>query len=107
MQGAVGVAVAAAVESVAHGFAAGCFERADPAEFGERGVAADPVGVVAKGGQQSGGGVGADAVDGAQWGAAMAVMASMWCSSGLVSASRCRQRAASDLIAMVTASVGV
>ena len=72
MQGSVGVAVAAAVEAVADGFAAGGFQRADSAEFGECGVAADPVVVVANGGQQGGGGVGADAVYGAQ----------LWCGGG-------------------------
>jgi hypothetical protein len=36
VQGAVGVTVAAAVESVAHCFAAGCFDGRDTAEFGER-----------------------------------------------------------------------
>jgi hypothetical protein len=47
VQSPVGVAVAAAVESVPNGFAAGGFLRADSAEFGEGGVAADPAGVVA------------------------------------------------------------
>ena len=47
VQCAVGVAVATAVEAVADRFVAGSFQWADPAEFGEGGVAADPVGVVA------------------------------------------------------------
>jgi hypothetical protein len=41
VQGAVGVAVSASVESVPHGFAAGCFDGRDSAEFGERGVGPD------------------------------------------------------------------
>jgi hypothetical protein len=52
VQGTVGVAV----ESVPNGFAAGGFQRADFAEFGEGGVAADPVGVVADRREQRGGG---------------------------------------------------
>jgi hypothetical protein len=59
VQCAVGVAVATAVEAVADRFVAGSFQWADPAEFGEGGVAADPVGVVADRGQQRGGGVAA------------------------------------------------
>ena len=66
VQGAVGVAVAASVEAVADRFAAGGFQCADSAEFGEGGVAADPVGVVADRGQQRGGGGRADTIDGAQ-----------------------------------------
>jgi len=66
VQGAVGVAVAASVEAVADRFAAGGFQWADSAEFGECDVAADPVGVVADRGQQRGGGVRADTIDGAQ-----------------------------------------
>jgi hypothetical protein len=72
VQGAVGVAVAAAVESASDGFAAGGFQRADPAEFGEGRLAADPVGVVADRGHQGGGGVGTDTVEGAQ----------LWCGGG-------------------------
>ena len=66
VQGAVGVEVAASVEAVADRFAAGGFQWADSAEFGECDVAADPVGVVADRGQQRGGGVRADTIDGAQ-----------------------------------------
>ena len=59
-------AVAASVEAVADRFAAGGFQWADSAEFGEGGVTADPVGVVADRGQLRGGGVRADTIDGAQ-----------------------------------------
>ncbi|OBB42688.1 hypothetical protein BA059_23500 [Mycolicibacterium sp. (ex Dasyatis americana)] len=62
VQGTVGVAIASPIEPVADRFAAGGFQWADPAEFGESGVAADPSGVVAEGGQQRGSGVGPDAV---------------------------------------------
>ncbi len=51
VRGTVGVAIAFPVEPVADRFAAGGFQWADPAEFGESGVAADPSGVVAEGGQ--------------------------------------------------------
>jgi hypothetical protein len=51
VQGTVGVAVASPVEPVADRFAAGGFRWANAAEFSESGVAADPVGVVAEGGQ--------------------------------------------------------
>jgi hypothetical protein len=68
VQGAVGVAVPASVDSVPHGFAAGRFGR-DPAEFGERGVGPDAFWVVAQSDEQGGGGVGADAVHLAQSGA--------------------------------------
>ena len=47
----VGVAMASPVEPMADRFAAGGFQGADPAEFGQSGVAADPSGVVAEGGQ--------------------------------------------------------
>lgn len=62
VRGTVGVAMASPVEPMADRFAAGGFQWADPAEFGESGVAADPSGVVAEGGQQRGSGVGPDAV---------------------------------------------
>jgi hypothetical protein len=48
VQGAVGVADFASVESVPHGFAAGCFDGRDSAEFGECGVGPDAFGVVAR-----------------------------------------------------------
>jgi hypothetical protein len=53
---------------VAVRFAAGGFQWADSAEFGEGGVAVDLVGVVADRGQQRGGGVGAETINGAQLG---------------------------------------
>jgi hypothetical protein len=51
VQGTVGVAIASPVEPVADRFAAGCFQWADSAEFGESGVRVDPARVVAEGGQ--------------------------------------------------------
>src|SRR5262249_44082922 len=51
VQGTIGGAVASPVESVADCFAAGCFQWADSAEFGESGVGADPARVVAEGSQ--------------------------------------------------------
>ena len=62
VEGGVGAAVAAAVESVPSGFAGGCLDRADAAEGGEGGFAVQPVGVVAGGDEQSRGAVRADAV---------------------------------------------
>jgi hypothetical protein len=49
VQGAVGVAVSASVESVTHRFAAGCFDGRDTAQFGERSVGTDAFGVVSQG----------------------------------------------------------
>ena len=57
VQGAVGVTVAAAVESVTDGLAAGGLQRAHTAELGERGLVGDATGVVADGGQKGGGSV--------------------------------------------------
>jgi hypothetical protein len=54
VQGAVGVAVAASVKSVSHGFAARCFLWRDPAEFCERSVGPDVFGVAAQGEEQGG-----------------------------------------------------
>lgn len=62
VQGAVGVSVSAAIKSVPHGFAAGCIDGRDTAEFGERGVGTDAFRVVAEGDEQGSGGVGAHAV---------------------------------------------
>jgi hypothetical protein len=67
-QGTVGVAIASPVESVADRFAAGGFQWADPAEFGESGVAADPRGVVAEAVSSVAAVSGSDAVDSAQLG---------------------------------------
>jgi hypothetical protein len=53
VQCAVGVAVATAVEAVADRFVAGSFQWADPAEFGEGGVAATTDGVIASAGWES------------------------------------------------------
>src|SRR5262245_30568419 len=52
VQGAVGLAVAAAVEPVPGGFAAGGRDRANPAQSRERPLRVQPVGVVTAGGQQ-------------------------------------------------------
>ena len=54
-------AVAAAVEAVTLGFAAGVFNRADAAERAEGSFAGEPVGVVARGGEELGGADGSDA----------------------------------------------
>src|SRR5271166_1015797 len=51
VQSPVGVAIASPVATVPDRFAAGGFQWADSAEFGGSGVAADPVAVVAEGGQ--------------------------------------------------------
>ena len=61
VQCGVGLAVSAAVESVALGFAAGGRDGASTAEFGEGGLVAQALGVLTKGEQQFGGVVGADA----------------------------------------------
>jgi hypothetical protein len=66
VQGAVGLAVAAPVEPVADGPARGGRDRGDAAQVGEGGFATQAVGVVARGHQQGGGGVGADALEGDQ-----------------------------------------
>ena len=52
MQGPVGVAVAAAVQPVAVGLAGAGRDGRDPAQVGEGGLAAQPVGVLAGGDQQ-------------------------------------------------------
>src|SRR6266536_114697 len=64
VQGGVGVAVTAAVEAVFVGAAAAGLDRGDTAEVGEGGFAVQPVGVVTGGGQQLGGGIGADTEQG-------------------------------------------
>jgi hypothetical protein len=46
------------------GLAAGGFQRADPGEFGQGGLVADALSVVADGGKQGGRGVGAHTVEG-------------------------------------------
>jgi len=65
-QGVVGLPVAAPVEPMAGRLAGRGVDRGDPAEVGEGGLGADPVGVVAGGDEQQGGGVGADTLQGQQ-----------------------------------------
>ena len=60
-EGVVGVAVAAAVQSVSHGGPRGRLDGAGAAERGEGGFAAHATGVVAGGDEQRGGDGGADA----------------------------------------------
>ncbi len=60
-EGVVGVAVAAAAESVAVALSAAGLDGAGPAEGGEGGVAVQPVGVGAGGDEPLGGAVGSDA----------------------------------------------
>lgn len=62
VEGAVGLAVAAAVESVSVGFAAGGWDGADAAQGGEFGVGGDAVGVVAGGDEELSGTDRADSV---------------------------------------------
>jgi hypothetical protein len=62
----VGLAVAAAVQAVTVGLARGCLLRADAAQGGERGLAAESVGVVAGGDEQGRCVVRADAAAGQQ-----------------------------------------
>jgi hypothetical protein len=64
----VGLTVAAAVEPVAAGSARGRLLGVDAAQGGEGGLAAEPVGVIARGDEQGCGGVGADAAVGQQRG---------------------------------------
>jgi hypothetical protein len=64
VQGAVGLAVTAPVQAVADGLARGGRDRGDAAQVREGPLAAQPLGVVAGGHQQRGGGVGSDALDG-------------------------------------------
>ena len=59
-QGVVGLAVAAAVEPVAGHLAGRGVDRGDAAEVSEGGLGGDPLGVVAGGDEQQGGGVDAD-----------------------------------------------
>ena len=105
MQRPVGITVAAAVESVSDGFAAGGLQRADSAEFSEGAVAGDPIVVVADRCQQGGGGVEAKTVDGAQLRCGGSSDGVDVCLSRVASTSGCSQRAASDLIATVMALV--
>src|ERR1051325_4397401 len=65
VEGGVGGSVAAAVESVFVGAAAAGLGGCDTAEVGEGGLGVQSVRVVAGGGQQLGGGIGADAEQGA------------------------------------------
>src|SRR4051794_28538513 len=66
VQGGVGLPIAAAVESAPQGLAGGRFDRADSAEGGEGGFGVEPVGVVTRGDEQGGAGVGSYAVAGQQ-----------------------------------------
>ena len=68
VEGVVGVAVAASVESVSVGAAAAGRDRRDAAQVGERGFGGDPVGVVAGAGQELAGDLGADTGKGEQVG---------------------------------------
>jgi len=61
VQGAVGAAVACAVEAVPVGSPGGGRDRRDAAQVREGGFGPQPFGVVAGGGEQLPGGVGADA----------------------------------------------
>ena len=69
-QGVVGLAVTGGVESLPDDLARRRRDRGDAAEVGPGRFAAEPVGVVAGGDQQDGGGVGADAVQGEEAGCA-------------------------------------
>src|SRR6266498_420963 len=71
VEGAVGLPVAAAVEAVAFGLAAGGGYRGYPAQRGEGCLGVQPVGVVATGGQQLGGGFHADTSHGQQVGSGL------------------------------------
>ena len=68
VEGVVGVAVAASVESVSVGAAAAGRDRRDAAQVGERGFGGDPVGVVAGAGEELAGDLGADTGKGEQRG---------------------------------------
>ena len=68
VEGVVGVAVAASVESVSVGAAAAGRDRRDAAQVGERGFGGDPVGVVAGAGEELAGDLGADTAKGEQVG---------------------------------------
>lgn len=65
MQGTVAGAVSAAVQPVAVRLSRRCRDWRDSAQMGERGLAAQSVGVVADRGEQRGDGVGAKTEDGA------------------------------------------
>ena len=88
VEGGVGLAVAAAVEPVPVGLAGGGGDRGDAAEHGERGLGAQPVGVVPGGDQQLAGDVGADAVQGEQGGVSAVTSGSIRASSSVISAVR-------------------
>jgi hypothetical protein len=60
VEGVVGVAVAASVESVSVDAAAAGRDRSDTAQMGELGLGGDPVGVVAGAGQELAGDLGTD-----------------------------------------------
>lgn len=62
VQGAVGLWVAAAVEAVPDGLAAGGLQWRGTAQLGEGGVGGDSVAVVSECNEQGGGGLGLDTV---------------------------------------------
>jgi hypothetical protein len=80
-QGVVGLAVAAAVESVAVGAARGRGDGGGAAQVGEGGLAMEPLGVVAGGDQQLPGGVDPDPGQGDQGGATALTSSWSWASS--------------------------
>ncbi len=89
MQGAVGLPVAAAVESVPCGLAGRGRDRTGAAQRCERGLAAQPVRVVAGGDQQLCGGDGADALVACSAGAVCLTRSSSAMSSWSISTVSC------------------
>ncbi len=92
----VGLSVTAAIESVAGDFARGCLLGTDAAQRGEGCLAAEPVGVVASDDEQGGGGVGADAAMGQQYGSVAGDRVGGRCSRSWISSVSCRRRRASN-----------